>query len=287
MSNYIRSLRRLEKGRTPDDVADRPPAEDGAADTSEPASRPAAKAPRPAPEVSWPDVVQRPRKERRRKRPRRLVARVLETLGRLPLLRGRKTRSEAPDAVGELAFAQLLDSLRALETPFTAPGVVLAAAGDHAAVQRVLEGLEEQARRKGIRLLLAKLVVSESERFLEREGPGPTDRLEINRTVSEDTLRSWFERATTGQDLLIVEAPPLSESVDAALLARAGDGLAIVVEPMATTQAQFETAVERAKAAGCFLLGLVMSRHTHWLPGLLRNFFNAYPRLIRRQPRRD
>lgn len=283
MSNYIRSLQRLEKDRTGKDVALEPANGETAAKAT--GAQAADKFPKPPPEVAWPDVVPRRPRQKEPRRPRRLLTRLLRPFQSLPGLL-RRRRGTSSNAVGELAFAQLLDSLRALETSFTAPGIVLAAAGEASAVGRVLEGLEEQARRKGIRLLVARLVVSETERFLERETAENPDRLEINRTVSEDTLRSWFERATAGQDLLIVEAPPLSDSVDAALLARAGDGLAIVVEPLATSQAQFETAVERAKAAGCFLLGLVMSRHTHWLPGILRSFFNAYPRLIRRQPRR-
>ena len=100
MSNYIRSLRRLEQGRSRDDVADRPPAESDEATTAEDSTaRPSTQSSRPAPEVAWPDVVPRPRKERRRRRPQRLVARALERFKRLPLIRGRRARAVVPDAV--------------------------------------------------------------------------------------------------------------------------------------------------------------------------------------------
>lgn len=206
----------------------------------------------------------------------------------LPARNRRRRQAEARASThASTAYAQLLDSLRAVETSFSAPGVVLASAGSVRAVEPVLQGLRAQARRKGLRLLVAELVVSKGGRVLEGRDPTCTaELLEFNRTVTEDTVRNWFERAVTGQDLLIVEAPPLSQSVDAGLLARACDGLALVVEPQRTSHHEFETAVERAKASGSFLLGMVMSQHTHWLPHFLRTFFNSYPRLVR-QPQRS
>lgn len=208
-------------------------------------------------------------------------------LSLLPFLERRRRQVAArSSAHTSTAYAQLLDSLRAVETSFSAPGVVLASAGSADSMSPVLQGLRDQARRKGLRLLVAELVVSKGGRVLGGSDPACTaELLEFNRTVTEDTVRNWFERAVTGQDLLIVEAPPLSQSVDAGLLARACDGLALVVEPQRTSRHEFETAVERSKASGSFLLGMVMSHHTHWLPHFLRTFFNSYPRLIR-QPQR-
>jgi len=228
----------------------------------------------------WPEPAAAPGRSRRQ-------GRLAGLLSLLPFWQRRRRQDAArASAHTSTAYAQLLDGLRAVETSFSAPGVVLASAGSADAVAPVLEGLREQARRKGLRLLVAELVVSKGGRILGGRDPACTaELLEFNRTVTEDTVRNWFERAVTGQDLLIVEAPPLSQSVDAGLLARACDGLALVVEPQRTSRHEFETAVERSKASGSFLLGMVMNHHTHWLPHFLRTFFNSYPRLVRQPPR--
>ena len=309
MSNYIRTLLRFEKERegrraaeeaegvepkVEDTSPDGPkrPMEDfwtTAPDAGESKSKAKAKEHgkrSDTPTDSLPLWPEPPRATEDRLPTRGVVGRLLD---RLPLgyLERRRQRSRTrASAHHATAYAQLLDSLRAVETPFAAPGVVIAAAGSSDAVEAVVHGLRGQARSKGVRLMVAELVVTQSGRILEGRDPAcPAEPLVLNRTVTEDTVRAWFERATVGQDLLVVSAPSLSQSVDAGLLARACDGLAIVVEPQQTNHHEFETAIERAKASGAFLLGLVMSHHTHWLPHFMRSFFSSYPRLIRQRPR--
>ena len=189
-----------------------------------------------------------------------------------------------------LAYGQLLDSLRATDTHYSAPGVVLASAGGHASVRQVVDGLVQQARAIGVRVALAEMMLDGEERILRSrddadDGLPTATNLELTGSGTDQILRDWFERATAGHDLLIVEGPPLTQSVDAALLARSGDGLAIILEPRHTSRAEFDTAIERTRASGCFVLGLVMSRHQHWLPRFLRGFFNTYPRSIRTRAR--
>ena len=302
MSNYIRTLLRFEKERAarraqgdgeenpaPEKPAEKAPKDEaeeskagfwtvaGEEDEKEPKRRETPSGAMPL----WPEL---PKDPKPRSRVRGFWGRLVSLI---PVVeRRRKVALTRASAYLETAHAQLLDSLRAVETQFSAPAVVLAAAGDPGAVGPVLRGIKEQARQKGVRLMVAELVVAKGERVLEGRDPTcPAEPLTLNRMVTEDMVRSWFERATTGQDLLVVEAPSLSQTVDAGLLARACDGLSIVVEPMHTNHHSFETAVERAKASGAFLLGLVMSRHVHWLPHFLRTFFSSYPRLIRQPPR--
>jgi hypothetical protein len=220
---------------------------------------------------------------------------------RLPFFGRRKRRSGHLDgaaedgffsdhrAAADSSFGRLLDSLRSTDTRYSAPGIVLASTSSRRSVRAVIDGLTAQAHTMGVRLAVAELVFADSERVLRsREDSSTslptTSSLELTGSGSDQVLQDWFERATAGVDLLIIEGPPLARSVDAALMARAGDGLVIVAEPQATLLEEFETAIERAKASGCFVLGLVLHRHTHWLPRFLRGFFYNYPRTIRNRP---
>lgn len=327
MSNYFRTLLRFEKARASardhqgDSAheeeqphgsrtenrrgADRRPHEpaDGAGAASSPVETPAPErgaeveatrrplppSPPPSRHDDWQDFrspLVPPRRKARRRRPRSGKPSLRARL--VGLFRRKKGDIESAESV--LAHGRLLDSLRASDTRYSSPGVVLASAGGHASVRQVVDGLVRQARTMGVRIALAELVLEGDERVLrsrEDDASMPTaTKLELTGAGSDQILRDWFERATAGHDLLIVEGPPLTQSVDAALLARAGDGLSIVLEPRLTTREEFETAIERTRASGCFVLGLVMSHHQHWLPRFLRGFFNSYPKSIRTRPRR-
>ncbi|MEE8312227.1 MAG: hypothetical protein V3R77_08215, partial [Candidatus Binatia bacterium] len=96
-----------------------------------------------------------------------------------------------------------------------------------------------------------------------RGGPVPAD------------LQAWLESAENHHDLVIIEAPPLGHSVDAALLARACDGLVIVVDPTAITKDALRRSVERAQAIGCRILGLVMTGKQSDMPGWMGRMTGA------------
>lgn len=313
MSNYIRSLLRFEKSRAEASGPDGPPLSDREAkrrdeeavrslfEDSPPPRRTVPRAESStminAPGAEELDAAGFPMLEdthfpgRRRKR---------SLWSRLPFIGGRRQRRRrlaaeqgAEDgffndrnALADSAYGRLLDSLRAVDTRYSAPGVVLASTSSRRSVRAVIDGLANQARITGVRLAVAELVFSDAERVLRTRDDSSTSlpttsSLELTGSGSDQILQDWFERATAGVDLLVIEGPPLGRSVDAALMARAGDGLVIVAEPQATSMEEFETAIERAKASGCFVLGMVLNRHTHWLPRFLRGFFNNYPRSIR------
>ncbi len=84
--------------------------------------------------------------------------------------------------------------------------------------------------------------------------------------------------------LTIIQAPPLLHSVDAALVARACNGLVLVVEPLHTAREMLRTAVERARTADCRILGLAISGAREWLPRWLRRLFAGQARLGRTEP---
>ena len=194
-----------------------------------------------------------------------------------------------PGAHADASYGRLLDSLRAADTRYSSPGVVLASTSSRRSARTVIDGLANQAHTMGVRLAVAELVFADAERVLRTRDDSSTSlpttsSLELTGSGSDQILQDWFDRATAGVDLLVIEGPPLSRSVDAALLARGGDGLVVIAEPQATSVEEFDTAIERAKASGCFVLGMVLNRHTHWLPRFLRGFFYRYPRSIRNRP---
>jgi hypothetical protein len=89
------------------------------------------------------------------------------------------------------------------------------------------------------------------------------------------TLTRWFEQSGGGVDFIVIAAPPLDTSVEAALLARACDGLVIVVESEVTPRESLQRSVRLARASGCRLLGLVMSEPKPRLPSWWRRLISA------------
>lgn len=208
-----------------------------------------------------------------------------------------------PPARQQVAHASLLESLRALATDLPVPTVVIAGVEAEESARAVIAGVNIQAHLHGLRLVLAKLVPQPGHRVLRKRVPrtdststsitrdetydshGPAAMgIELVGAPDPQVLREWYEKAAEGNDLLIVEAPPMLKSVDAALLGRACDGLVLVVEALATKQEDLEAAVEKARAAGCPPIGLVIAEHSEWLPRTLRKFLPTYPRSVK--PRR-
>ena len=92
---------------------------------------------------------------------------------------------------------------------------------------------------------------------------------------SASGLSRWFEHPGGSVDFILVEAPPLDGAADAALLARACDGLVLVVESAVTPRDSLRRAMRVAEASGCRVLGLVMSEPHHTLPNWLRRLVSG------------
>ncbi len=192
------------------------------------------------------------------------------------------------------AHATLLDALRAVSGVSRAPSVVIAGIAQTESAQAVLDGVLDQASLRGVRLQIGDVVVTKNHRLLavrehlhaapglaEESGAGATAlSVVLTAPSAQEALENWFVDAGRGCDLLIVAAPPILSSVDALLVARACDGLVLVAEPLGTQREEFEIAIERARASGCQLLGLVMNENREWLPRLLGRLFTSYPRSI-------
>ena len=203
-----------------------------------------------------------------------------------------------PSAKQQVAHAGLLESLRALDTVLDVPTVVIAGVSTAESARPVIAGLIIQAHLNGLHMTLGKLVQGKGFRMLRkrvsRPDPGEDTRapglggsedmaLQIVGAPDPVTLQQWYNRAAEGSDLLLVEAPPMLKSVDAALLGRASDGVILVAQPMTTRQEEFEVAVEKARAAGSPPIGLVMDQHRDWLPRVIRKILPAYPKTFRRR----
>ncbi len=192
------------------------------------------------------------------------------------------------------AHATLLDAMRAVAGKSQAPCIVVAGIATAASTLAVIEGVTDQAALRGVRLQIGDVIVTQTHRTLSlREDHsaaiGPTTEseaydtslpVELTAPSALEALSTWFVTASTGFDLLIVAAPPILSSVDALLVARACDGLVLVAEPLGTQREEFEIAVERARASGCQVLGLVMNDNRDWLPQFLGRLFSSYPRSI-------
>jgi hypothetical protein len=199
--------------------------------------------------------------------------------------------AELPLVGQRRAYATLLDSLMARLGSIERPTVVIAGvtAGDW--LRPVLDGLLLEARERGLTPLLGEFAVSGGRRVLRLLGPDDSGASHIRRVSPDDPpetsslalevagkpLREaatrWLDTRTGGRDLIIIEGPPLLTSVDSALLAKICDGLVIVVEPLATARQALQEAVERARAADCPILGLVMNGTKEWLPRWLQKLF--------------
>lgn len=222
---------------------------------------------------SYFSTLNRLEKERARSRsaaapaPRQTELRRADPLEVMPFPELRLVRRRA-------AYAALLDNLRAIAKGSGLPSVVVAGASPVESLDPVFAGLAAEAQDRGLRLLTGELVLQRGRRVLRRRldgtagGDAPLS-IDLAGNPGPALLRRWLERAGDGYDLQLIAAPPLVSSVDAALLGRAADGLILVVEPRITRRDALQTAVERSRAAGCPVLGLVVSgvsrRRPRWL----------------------
>ena len=188
-------------------------------------------------------------------------------------------------------IATLFDNIRALASDRPTRMLVFAGASAAESVGAVAAGLASHAERHGVRVLLADLrQVGGRAKLLPRAGGrsraahlvGNTDEsltVDLARSAAPADLERWVERSAPGTDLLIVTGPPLAESIDAALLASACDGLVIVAELEVTERSALQAAAERARVAGCRTLGVVMhgtqDRTPTWMHRLMGSTHTA------------
>ena len=197
---------------------------------------------------------------------------------------------ELPLAHREAAWSHMLESLRA-QSQSTQPVIVVAGVSDVESTRRLVTGLARQAERRGVSARVARLTRSQEGSLLrlvhgvsgEYDSPMKTGEVsvspdsppsvrgfELSGSQIDSRLAEWLRVSTSGSDLLVIEAPGVLSSADTVLLAKACDGLALVVEPLITDRTALKNAVSRAQASGCTIIGLIVSGHREWLPRWLK-----------------
>lgn len=197
---------------------------------------------------------------------------------------------ELPLAHREAAWSHMLESLRA-QSQSTQPIIVVAGVSDVESTRRLVTGLARQAERRGVSARVARLTRSREGSLLrlvhgvsgEYDSPmkngevsvnpdsAPSVRgFELSGSQIDSRLAEWLRSSASGSDLLVIEAPGVLSSADTVLLAKACDGLALVVEPLITNRTALKNAAGRAQASGCTIIGLIVSGHREWLPRWLQ-----------------
>jgi hypothetical protein len=178
--------------------------------------------------------------------------------------------------VGFAGFASLLDRIQMLAQGHERYVVVLAPASHRESIGRVMAAMVTHAEQRHERAFFAELRGSGLDcTVVPRAGQGGgrdrATKLAIDpaNDKARATLHDWLDRNAPNERLVILEAPPLSKGLDAALLARSCDGLIVVAEAEVTDREALRVAGERARLPGCPALGIAMIGSSDPLPGWL------------------
>src|SRR5882672_1061304 len=87
--------------------------------------------------------------------------------------------------------------------------------------------------------------------------------------VSATTLRSIIDSAAGAFDWVVVDGPAVVESPDAAALATQVDGVVMVLHAGRAKRPVVSRAVEMLRKAGARVLGTVLNRRVHEIPGFI------------------
>ncbi len=159
---------------------------------------------------------------------------------------------------GAAAVAGLLERLRAAGAAAAGRIVVIAPVDDGVCVRPVIDALAQRARELAMQIAVADLTRIGGRPMLSEHDGGSRRPLDLDDGTIAPALAAWLERCDTPA-MVLVDAPPLVDSADAALLARACTGLVLVAATGVTARAALRAAVDRANAAGCPMLGVVLT----------------------------
>ena len=185
-------------------------------------------------------------------------------------------RPAAPlSAEGQRGIATLFDNIRALASGRATRVLVFAGAAATDSVCAVTEALARHAQRHGMRVFIAELARTGGGATLVSRMPSAPAPLTIDLDggAAPGELNAWVNDTAGDTDLVVLEAPPLADSIDAALLACACDGLVIIADTEVTPRGALQIAAERAQVAGCRTLGVVMNGTKERLPSWMRRLF--------------
>ena len=167
-------------------------------------------------------------------------------------------RAHALPRGGE-AIAGLFDRLRTVGGQGeTARVLVFAPVTAAGSTRAVVDGLVDCARALAMRVGVGELSRVGGQAVLGAPNGAARHVLELDGATVAAGVAAW--RAPLGDpQLVLIEAPPVTTSVDALLLAAACDGLVLVAQTGVTARAALRSATERAAAVGCRMLGVVLT----------------------------
>lgn len=87
-----------------------------------------------------------------------------------------------------------------------------------------------------------------------------------NRLSSAPTLRLQVDQLRKAFAYVVIDAPPVVDCSDTALLARLADGVVLVIEANVTRKTVVRTAKETLEAAGAHFVGVVLNNRTFPIP---------------------
>ena len=172
-------------------------------------------------------------------------------------------------------FSALFDNLRAVCNGQPLRSVVFVGAAPTDSVTVVVDGLTRHIQQLGLTVRRVKLNESAARVLLRRHQEAAMEGGGSAGDGGTPNLPALSSKDSSGAaDLLFIEGRALSESIDAALVARACNGIVIVAAPGSTRRDALQAGVGRARAVGCRTLGLVVHGGTdpwpQWLRRLLR-----------------
>jgi hypothetical protein len=185
------------------------------------------------------------------------------------------------------SYSTLFDNLRVIGNGAPIASMVLAGASSFESVSRLADGLAAEIGRHRLKVAIATLARGQSFPTLRLrlfsntdEGEKPRDlpppiNLDLRGSPVPAELVDWLAKVRESQDIIIIEAPPLGLSVDAAVVARACEGLMLVVQPRETAKEALLQSVDRADAVGCNLLGLITHGTPEQVPQWLSNLISS------------
>lgn len=184
-----------------------------------------------------------------------------------------RLRTRAFTTAAHPGIATLLDAIRLIANGRQTRVVVFCGASNAEAVTTLADDLVAYASRNGMPAFLATLARTATGTAVVPARSASMDgvlAVDLDAGPAAEAIAHWAAEVGPESDLVVITGPPLAESIDAALLARACDGLIIVAESEVTERAALHLAAERARIAGCKTLGIVMHGSKDRLPGWMR-----------------
>lgn len=180
------------------------------------------------------------------------------------------------------AYAALLDNLRNVAPDLPTRTIIFAAASiaDDVAAAAVTAQLAAEAEHLGLEMLVAELSDAGIHPILRRRAPRSDIeeeplRLDLHGGSGAADVARWLNQTAPHADLRLIVAPALADTLNAVSLARLCGGLVIVAQAEITRRETLQLAVERARAADCPLLGIVVHGAKHRVPEWLRTLTQA------------